>query len=162
MATEPTQIQNLNKPRSLYKIEQKQFSQEELDQIEEAFPPIDPGFVPNGNRVLIQVRRAQEKSKGGIIITETSQEVNLYDEQIGKVVAIGQAAFRNPADMSQWAEDPWFEVGDFVRFPKFGGDKTWTITKNGENTEKTLFIVFREFDTIGKIYCNPLDIRGAI
>lgn len=154
MATEQTQTQNLNKPRSLYKIEQKQFSQEELYFIAEAFPSVDPGFVPNGNRILIQVRKAITKTKTGIYLTDESQQSQVYNEQVGKVIAIGQAAFRNPADMSQWAEDPWFEVGDFVRFPKFGGDKTWT--------NDTLFIVFREFDTIGKIYCNPLDIKGAI
>lgn len=146
------------KPRSLYSVEQKKLSPEEIEALAEAFPPVDPGFVPNGNRVLVQVRAAKTKTKGGIILTDESTEVQLYDEQIGKVVAIGQAAFRNPADMSQWAEDPWFEVGDFIRFPKFGGDKTWTIGADGE---KTLFIVFREYETIGKIYCNPLDIKGA-
>lgn len=145
-------------PRSLYKVEPKELSPEEKAAIDDAFPPVDPGFIPNGNRVLIQVRRPKEKSKGGIYLTDQNVEGQLYDEQVGRVVAIGQAAFRNPADMSQWAEDPWFEVGDFVRFPKYGGDKTWTVTPDGE---KTLFIVFREYDTIGKIYCNPLDIKGT-
>lgn len=146
-------------PRSLYKVEPKKLSTREQSDLAAAFPPVDPGFIPNGNRVLIQVRSAKKKSKGGIILTEESQESQLYDEQVGRVVAMGQACFRNPANMEQWAEDPWFEVGDYIRFPKFGGDKTWTVTPDGE---RTLFIVFREYDTIGKIYCNPLDIKGTI
>jgi co-chaperonin GroES (HSP10) len=159
MATALTQTKKQNNTaRSLYSSEQKEFTPEEQIAIDEAFPAIDPGFVPNGNRVLIQVRRPKTKTKGGILLTEQNADVQLYDEQVGRVVAIGQAAFRNPADMTTWAEDPWFDVGDFVRFPKFGGDKTWTVSADGEST---LFIVFREFDTIGRIYCNPLDIKGA-
>lgn len=160
MANQQTQTnQNNSSLGSLFKVEQKELSPEEIAAIEDAFPLVDPGFVPNGNRVLIQVRRPKTKSKGGILLTDESVESQVFDEQVGRVVAIGQAAFRNPADMTPWAEGPWFQVGDFVRFPKFGGDKTWTVTPDGE---KTLFIVFREYDTIGKIYCNPLDIKGAI
>jgi co-chaperonin GroES (HSP10) len=139
-------------------MEQKKLSPEEQSALDDAFPDVDPGFIPNGNRVLIQVKKPKTKSKGGIILTDEAAESQIYEEQIGRVVAIGQAAFRNPGNMEPWAEGAWFEVGDFVRFPKFGGDKTWTVTPDGE---KTLFIVFREYDTIGKIYCNPLDIKGA-
>lgn len=144
---------------ALYPTHKKILTPEDQSALDEAFPFIDPQFVPLGNRVLVQLRAPKEKSKGGVILTSASVESQLYEEQIGRVVAIGKAAFRNPANMESWAEGAWFEVGDFVRVPKFGGDKTWTVKGSDE---KCLFVTFREYDVIGLVTGNPLEIKGYI
>lgn len=145
--------------RSLHTTCSRKFSPEELINIEETFPPVDPGFIPNGNRVLVQLRSLQEKTKGGLYISQQSQESALFEEQIGRVVAIGRSAFYNQTNMQPWPEGRWFDVGDFVRVPKFGGDKTWTSSPDGK---KTLFAVFRDFDIVGVVTGNPLEIKGYI
>ena len=152
--------ENKNHPvRSLYSQSPRKLSKEETSSIEETFPPVNPGFVPNGNRILIQLRSIQEKTKGGILLSEQSQEQALYEEQIGRVVAIGGSAFHNQTTMQPWPEGAWFDVGDFVRVPKFGGDKTWTASGEGK---KTLFVIFRDYEVLGRIIGNPLEIKGYI
>lgn len=145
--------------RSLHPDAPHEFSPTQLKEIDGTFPAIDPGFLPNGNRILVQLRSIQEVTKGGIILSEQSQEAALYEEQIGRVVAIGRSAFYNQSTMEPWPEGEDFTIGDFVRVPKFGGDKTWTVSPDGK---KTLFVVFRDRDIIGKVTGNPLDIKGYI
>ncbi len=162
MATTLTIPKNNETPefnvRSLFPVERVDFTPEELKEINDTFPPVNPGFIPNGNRVLVQLRSLSETTKGGIILSQQSQEAALYEEQIGRVVAVGASAFFSQATMQPWPEGEWFSIGDFVRVPKFGGDKTWT--KNED--KKTLFVIFRDFDIIGKVIGNPLNIKGYI
>lgn len=145
--------------RSLYPSAARPFTEEELKDIEATFPPVDPGFFPSGNRVLIQLRSLQETTKGGIILTSQSQDASLFEEQIGRVVAIGRSAFFNQSTMEPWPEGEDFTVGDFVRVPKFGGDKSWTVYGD---KQKILFVVFRDRDIVGKVTGNPLRIKGYI
>jgi co-chaperonin GroES (HSP10) len=145
--------------RSLYPTDTVPLSEQELKDVEAAFPPIDFGFLPSGNRVLVQLRSLEEKTRGGIFLPQQSQEGALYEEQIGRVVAIGRSAFYNQSTMEPWPEGEDFTVGDFVRVPKFGGDKTWTETPDGR---KALFVIFRDRDIIGRITGNPLKIKGYI
>lgn len=162
MATVQLQTQsnsNQSNTRTLFPSERKELSTSEQEALASAFPPVNPGFIPNGNRVLVQLRSAVTVTKGGIHLTGESIDAQLYEEQIGRVVAMGGATFRNPANMEPWAEGEWFSVGDYVRVPKFGGDKTWTIQ---DGNQKTLFVVFRDYDIIGTIFGNPLDIKGYI
>lgn len=145
--------------RSLHPAAPRKFSPQEQADIDSTFPPIDPGFIPNGNRVLVQLRSLQDTTKGGIILSQQSQEAALYEEQIGRVVAIGRSSFYNQSTMQPWPEGEDFALGDFVRVPKFGGDKTWTVSPDGR---KTLFVVFRDRDIIGRVTGNPLEIKGYI
>lgn len=149
----------LCKVRSLYPTEQREFTPQEQQEIKDAFPDIDPGYVPNGNRVIVQLRVLPEKTKGGIILTQASADQALYEEQIGRVVAIGSSAFHSQTTMTPWPEGEWYGVGDYVRVPKFGGDKTWTKISDDK---KGLFILFFERDILGRITGNPLAIKGYI
>lgn len=146
--------------RATYSLSRQNFSSEETSQINEAFPDINPGILPHGNRVIIQLRALPKKTKGGIIITSDMRNAALYDEQVGKVVAIGASAFHSQTTMDPWPEGAWFDVGDFVRVPKFGGDKQWTYTDT-EGTE-TAFVIFRDFDILGTITTNPLNLKGFV
>ena len=39
------------------------------DNADEAFPPCDPGIMPFGSRVIVQIRTPKTQTKGGIILT---------------------------------------------------------------------------------------------
>jgi hypothetical protein len=60
--------------------------------------------------------------------------------------------------MEQWPEGAWCAVGDFVRSPKYGGDR-WTVTHDEEEIE---FVMFNDLDILGKVTGDPTKIRAFI
>lgn len=145
--------------RALYPIDDIPLSIPEKQEIDEHFPMIHPCAVPLGNRVLIQIRAPREKI-GSIYVPGSMEEEQLYQEQIGKVVAIGPTCFHAASTGTPWPEGSWFTLGDFVRIPRFGGDKQWT--REDKNGRRALFVFFRDFDIIGKVIGNPLDVKGYV
>lgn len=87
-------------------------------EILEMFPAVDPGHTPTGVRVLIQKRLVASKTKGGIIITENDRKADQNGVAYGRIVGIGSSCFKNGKDEIA----PDFKIGDYVRFPKWGGD----------------------------------------
>ena len=130
------------------------------DSLEDAFPVVDPGVTPLGSRVLCQIRLAKTKTKGGIILTQEAVETDQWNTQIAKVVTCGQLAFRNRTTAEKWPEGDWVAPGDFVRVPKYGGDK-WTVNieRDGEQAE-IIFVIFNDLDLIGKVSGDPLAMRA--
>ena len=130
------------------------------DNTDEAFPSCDPGVQPFGSRVLVQIRTPKNKTKGGIILTSETRETDAWNTQIAKVLAVGELAFRNRTSMEAWPEGSWCEAGDFVRVPKYGGDR-WTVkTEDGES--EALVVIFNDLDLIGKVTGDPLAIKAFI
>lgn len=142
------------------------------DSLEEAFPACDPGCTPTGYRVLFQLRTAKRKTRGGIILTDDARETDQWNTQVAKVVALGPLAFRDRETGEPWIDGSWCEVGDFVRIPKFGGDK-FTVTANVEEirdeatgyrekvTTEAIFVIFRDADISAKV-SDPLSVRAYI
>jgi co-chaperonin GroES (HSP10) len=129
------------------------------DDLNDAFPSVDPGIKPFGNRVLVQLRSAKKVTKGGVIIMSEARETEMYNTQIAKVVATGPLAFKNRTTLETWPEGSWCEVGDFVRVPKYGGDR-WSEKIDNEND--ILFVIFQDTDIIGSVYGDPLKIKAYI
>jgi co-chaperonin GroES (HSP10) len=132
--------------------------------LEEAFPVVDPLMAPYGARVLIQLRAVKEKvTSAGIYIPEDTKETEKWNTMIGKVIALGSLAFCNRETMQPWPEGAWAKVGDFVRVPKWGGDR-WEIDftdANGING-RALFNFFNDHDLIGKVTGDPRAIKAFI
>jgi co-chaperonin GroES (HSP10) len=142
----------------MYELANKvEFSYEGLD---EAFPPCDPGVKPFGSRVLVQVRTAKTVTKGGIIIPDETRETESWNTQVAKVLCLGELAFRNRTTMERWPEGNWCEPGDFVRVPKYGGDR-WTV-KTADGKGEALIVIFNDLDLIGKVTGDPLAIKAFI
>jgi len=130
------------------------------ENIDEAFPPCEPGIRPFGSRVLVQIRTPKNKTKGGIILTSETRETDAWNTQIAKVRAVGELAFKNRTTMEHWPEGSWCEPGDFVRVPKYGGDR-WTVkTANGD--DEALLVIFNDLDLVGKVTGDPLAIKAFI
>ena len=131
--------------------------------LEEAFPNVDPMMVPYGARVLIQLRAVKEKvSKAGLVLVEETREAEKWNTMIGKVIAIGPLAFKKRDSMEPWPEGSWAEVGEFVRVPKWGGDRWEVDYKNGEQNGKALFTFFNDHELIGKVTGDPLKSKAFI
>lgn len=128
--------------------------------LEEAFPDVDPGTVPFGSRVLVQIRRAKNKTSGGIYLTDDAKETEKWNCQIAKVISLGPLAFKNREKGSEWVEGQWCAPGDFVRVMKYGGDRWEVPLKKGE--EPALFVLFNDLDILGRVTGNPLVVKAFV
>jgi co-chaperonin GroES (HSP10) len=131
--------------------------------LEEAFPVLDPLMAPYGARVLVQLRAVKEKvTQAGILLPEETKETEKWNTMIGKVIAIGPLAFRKRESMEPWPEGSWAAVGDFVRVPKWGGDR-WEVAFEDNGLKGTaLFTFFNDHELIGKVTGDPRDIKAFI
>ena len=127
----------------------------------DAFPAVDPEATPLGARILVQLRRSKSKTtKAGIILVEETRETEKWNNMVAKVIAIGPLAFRQRDTMAPWPEGSWCEVGDFLRVPKWGGDR-WEVSIAGED-EPALFMILNDHEIIAKVTGNPLTMKAFI
>jgi co-chaperonin GroES (HSP10) len=131
-------------------------SEQTLDQ---AFPEADPGVIPFGSYVLIQIRSPKVKTAGGIILQQDTQDTEKWNTQIGQVIHVGPLAFKNRNTMEPWPEGAWCEKGDFVRVAKYGGDRWEVPVSDGVSA---MFVIFKDTDLIGKVTTDPLKIRAFL
>lgn len=123
----------------------------QYDSLEEAFPKCDPGLIPFGTDVLVQIRTPKTRTKAGLYIPEESQETDLWNMQVAKVIAMGPVAFCNRETLRPWGEGAWCKVGDYVRVPKYGGDRWWADLTDEAATGKALFVLFDDLVMKGRI-----------
>lgn len=128
--------------------------------LEDAFPNIDPGLMPYGSRVLVQIRRAKTRTAAGLIVAPAARGVEHDLTQIAKVRAVGPLAFKNRDRGEHWVEGAWCGPGEFVRVPQYGGDR-WGVPFP-ETDEYVTFVVFDDLDLIGKVTCDPLSVVAYI
>lgn len=124
-----------------------------------AFPVIDPGILPFGSRVLVQIRRPIKRTRGGLILPDETVDTDKWNTQVGKVIAIGPLAFRNRTTMDPWREGAWAHPGEFVRCMKYGGDR-WEIPINDKETVQ--FVLFDDLNLLGLVTVNPLSIKAYL
>ena len=129
-----------------------------------AFPSVDPGAKPLGGRILVQLRRTKKKTTGsGIILVEETKEAEKWNNMVAKVVEIGPLAFKNRDTMQGWPEGSWVVAGDYIRVPKWGGDR-WEVKVPGEDhlEDPALFMILNDHEIIAKVTCSPLEMRSFI
>jgi len=129
-----------------------------------AFPSVDPGAKPLGGRLLVQLRRTTKKATSmGIILVEETKETEKWQNMVAKVIEIGPLAFKHRDTMQGWPEGSWCEVGDYIRVPKWGGDR-WEVKVPGEddNEDAALFMVLNDHEVIAKLTGDPLAMRAFL
>lgn len=131
----------------------------EYGSLADAFPDIDAGVSPLGSRILVQMRKPKRKTKGGIILTDDVKDTETWNTQVAKVIALGPLAFKNREKMTAWPEGDWAKPGDFVRVPKYGGDK-WSL--RDEDDCEIIFVLFNDLDLLGKVTGDPLAMKAFI
>jgi co-chaperonin GroES (HSP10) len=108
----------------------------------------------------VQIRTPKMKSAGGIILTSETKDTEKWNTQVAKVIAMGPLAFRNRDTMQEWKEGAWCGPGDFVRVPKYGGDRWEVPTENRD--EPAMFVIFNDLDVLGRVTGDPLAIKAFI
>lgn len=157
------------------------------DSLEEAFPSVEPGTRPFGAIGLFQIRHPKKKTKGGIMLDPGSRSTEYYNTQIAKVIALGPLCFKTTVPVSDaegnavsqtlidWPEGRWFDIGSYVRVPKYGGDRfsvSYEVVEEeidpdtGRPEKKTvkdeiIFVFFKVKDIIGLVD-NPLEGKAYL
>jgi co-chaperonin GroES (HSP10) len=129
-----------------------------------AFPSVDPGAKPLGGRILVQLRRAKQKTtSAGIILVEETKETEKWQNMVAKVIEIGPLAFKHRDTMQPWPEGSWIEVGEYIRVPKWGGDR-WEVPIPGadDHEDPALFMVLNDHEVIAKLTGDPLAMKAFI
>ena len=82
----------------------------------------DPEVLPElpGYHVLIRPVSVKSKTKGGIIIPDSTKDDMSYLTTVGKVVALGDLAY---LDKEKFPAGAWCKVGDYVSYGKLIGTK---------------------------------------
>lgn len=127
--------------------------------LSEAFPSAEPGIIPFGSRILVQIRSPKTKTASGIILDTGTKDTEKWNTQVAKVVAVGPVAFKNRTTLEPWPEGNWCQPGDYVRVAKYGGDRWEVPLPNGD---AALFVIFNDLDIIGAVQGDPLAIRAFI
>lgn len=131
---------------------------ETSSEIDHAFPEVDFGIKPLGSRVLVQIRRPVEKTKGGIILSNYTKEAEQDNTQVAKVIAVGPLAYHNRDTMQPWPEGAWCKVGDIVFVPKYAGAR-YRRAIPGKPEEKVEFVLFNDLDMQGLIDSDPASVQ---
>lgn len=128
-----------------------------------AFPSVDPGAKPLGGRILVQLRRTKKKAtSAGIILVEETKETEKWNNMVAKVIEIGPLAFKHRDTMQSWPEGSWVEVGDYIRVPKWGGDRWEVPVPNETDEDPALFMILNDHEVIAKVTGNPLEMRAFL
>jgi co-chaperonin GroES (HSP10) len=128
--------------------------------LQDAFPVVDPGAVPLGARVLVQMRLPKKRmTSSGIILAAETVDTEKAQNPVGKVVAIGPLAFKKRDTMESWPEGSWVEVGDFVRVPRWTGDR-WEIPVSKDDIVQ--FMLMNDHEIIAKLTSDPLEMRAFV
>lgn len=127
--------------------------------IDEAFPQADPGVQVLGSRILVQIRSPKSVTAGGVIIPDQVRETELANTQVAKVIGLGPLCFRNRNTMELWPEGEWCKVGDFVRVPRWGGDR-WEVPTGDDRTAQ--FVIYKDLDIVGMVTGDPLAMRAFL
>jgi co-chaperonin GroES (HSP10) len=129
-----------------------------------AFPSVDPGAKPLGGRILVQLRRTKKKAtSAGIILVEETKETEKWQNMVAKVIEIGPLAFKHRDTMASWPEGSWVVAGDFIRVPKWGGDR-WEVRVPGDDDleDPALFMVLNDHEIIAKLTGDPLAMKAFL
>lgn len=135
------------------------FQSEESQTLEQAFPEVDPLNEPLGPRIMVQLRRVSSKTKGGIVLVEDTKETVKWNGQVAKVVSLGPLAFKNRETNEYWPEGAWAKVGEFIRCPRWGGDRIEVKMSDGD---PVIFVIFNDHEIISKVTGDPLAVKAYI
>lgn len=129
-------------------------------ELQEAFPAVDPGAVPVGGRLLVQWRQVRKTvTSSGIVLVEETKETEKWNTQVAKVISLGPLAFKKRDSLEPWPEGNWVQVGDYVRVPKWGGDR-WEVPISEDET--ALFSIFNDHEVIAKVTGDPLKVKAFL
>lgn len=119
--------------------------------ISKHFPDVSCGREPMGNKITVQLMSVQQKSKGGILLSESTKDFNKQATTVARVVKLGKIAYRDRNSGDLWKEGAWCEVGDIVLVHRYGGLNRVEIPYGEKGEERAIFCTYNDYDVLDKV-----------
>ena len=75
---------------------------------------------PTGWRMIVLPFKMKEKTKGGLVLAETTLEKQQVGSQVGLVMAMGPQCYK---DKERYPEGPWCKEKDWIMFARYAGSR---------------------------------------
>jgi|TARA_Y100000593_G_scaffold62734_1_gene116146 chaperonin GroES len=75
---------------------------------------------PTGWRIIVLPFKMNDKTKGGVLMTESTLERQQVGSQCGLVLATGPQCYK---DKERYPDGPWCKVNDWVVFARYAGSR---------------------------------------
>lgn len=128
-----------------------------------AFPEANPPYLPLGKMIIVQLRTPGDfkilPDGKKFFFTAETQEMEKYSIQTGLVRYLGPVAYKNRLTLESFPEQAWCKPGDFVRVPKYGGER---VSVEVANKREAIFLTVNDTDVLGLILGNPLAIKAVV
>ena len=124
--------------------------------VDEMFPTIDP----EGRRGVGQSRRVVNKTSSGIILSTGTKDEEIYNGQVAKLLLVGPLAFKKRNTGEEWPEGTWAKPGDYVKVPRWGGDR-WTVDLR-DGLEPVMLAILSDADLIGAYTGDVSKVRSHL
>jgi len=120
MNTEKLSTSTKEVPKHRNALEEKYKATKEMVKEKE---PLNPENIQNikdqlpepcGYRLLVLPFTPREKTKGGIILTDSNKDSQTYLNSVGQIIAMGAECYTD-------RKKPWCKVGDWVIFGRYAG-----------------------------------------
>ena len=131
----------------------------------DAFPSAEPPYLPLGKMIVVQLRTPGDfktLSNGQkLYFADESKDADKFNIQTGLVRMLGPVAYKNRLTLEPFPEGAWCKPGDFVRVPKYGGDRVGVPLKDGTGRE-AIFLIVNDTDVLGLVNGDPLAIKAIL
>jgi len=134
---------------------------EELSNMLDArFPKIDPGIIPLGGQVVLQIALVPDTIlSSGIILTSDVQQNEQYARKSAKVIAMGPVAFKSKLTGELWTgmsddetSDYNINLNDYVISPHVAGSRyQLKLDENDPNSKMIHFVACKDTEVQFKI-----------
>lgn len=131
-----------------------------------SYPEADPPYLPLGKMIIVQLRtpgdfKIIKTSQGDkkILFADESKDMEKFNIQTGLVRSLGPVAYKNRLTLDEFPEGAWCKPGDFVRVPKYGGERVGVML---DDKREAFFLTVNDTDVLGLVYSDPLAIKAIL
>lgn len=95
---------------------------------------VDPAAIPEplGYMVLVEPVRIEDRTAGGIALTQETVEKRQFLRNVGRIVKLGPSAFAGDEVLSRWGD---LQEGDFVLHDAYNGFVFPVVDGEGRRAE---------------------------
>ena len=133
------------------------------DRVAYAFPEALPPYLPLGNKIIVQLRTPGDfkimPNGSKFFFADESKELEKFNVQTGLVRCLGPVAYKNRLTLADFPEGDWIKPGDFVRVPKYGGER---VSVPLDDKREAIFLTVNDTDVLGYVYSDPLAIKALL
>jgi co-chaperonin GroES (HSP10) len=106
-------------------------TENDLFELEQMFPDLPSPYDPLGRWCVVQDRGVAERTKGGIIRPDSVKEADAWQENIGRVLAIGPLAGYDELSGGTLPGAEKIEVGDIVLCSRLSSSREELVERDG-------------------------------